>query len=377
MLLASSVTDEASDYLTSGFMIAAASAFFNGSFPAWSKATNEEVDPVVFNGLVGLGACISSVAVPAMFGQFEGYVFVPLGFVGGMLLIGATLCSFLAIPRLGLGAAMATWSCAAILVSFMWGAVGPEGIRATIPNVPFSVLSLILLIFGAVVIVSAEAIARKFFGQADPEPTTPVPMPDNVVVDRETENVSFTNEPEKPMSPMAPMDIEGAASESQEDAGGGSKVAGLVFALGVGVFGGSILVPMKFVDAPGSAGSMYTVFSFGLGAVTAAIIVTLGYWKLSGKPGLPKVNMRTVLIGVLSGTTWNAGNVCQIIAQNPPIELPYGIAYPINQCGMLFGGLWGIFVFGEIKGKAVLVFWFGALLLIGGVVLLGFYGPGA
>ena len=44
------------------------------------------------------------------------------------------------------------------------------------------------------------------------------------------------------------------------------------------------------------------------------------------------------------------GNVCSVIAQNPPFSLPYGVAYPILQCALVFGGLWGIYAFSRLHG---------------------------
>lgn len=113
----------------------------------------------------------------------------------------------------------------------------------------------------------------------------------------------------------------------------------------------------------------------------------------------------------VSRTSRATGNVCSVIAQSPPFSLPYGVAYPILQCALFFGGLWGIYVFKEITGNSIAVFWggagavqwrlqgcpgrvqsvqsvaslhlqwsfvlAGALTLVAGVVLLGLYGPGA
>jgi glucose uptake protein GlcU len=369
---AATADDSGSNNLIWGFAIAALSAFFNGSFPAWSKATKEEVDPVVFNGLVGLGAFLSSMVVPLLFNQLDGYVFIPLAFVGGVLLIGATLCSFLAIPRLGLGPAMALWSCSAILVSFLWGSLGPGKIHSDIKNIPLSILSLLLLIVGAVVIVGNDAIASKVFAEARDAP---------LVEGEVKKSSSFVAEPLAKTN--SKLEVDHDVPSKTFEAGAGSKILGLAFAMSVGLFGGSILVPSTFIECQDQGpegcndGTMISVVSFGCGALVAAIIVTQSYWTLSGHSGIPCVSLRTLIIGILSGATWNAGNVAQIVVQAPPFQLAYGIAYPINQCGMLFGGLWGIFVFREITGKAVMVFWFGAIFLVCGVILLGLFGPGA
>lgn len=149
---------------------------------------------------------------------------------------------------------------------------------------------------------------------------------------------------------------------------------GLFFAAATGVFGGSVLVPMHFIAE--DVDPISAVLPFGIGAGLTSTVTTLAYVILIARqPGLLRVSGRAVLAGLLSGTTWNAGNVAQIVVQNPPISLAYGIAYPLNQCGVLFAGLWGIFVFREIKGKAIPVFWAGAAVLVVGVILLGLYGP--
>lgn len=51
--------------------------------------------------------------------------------------------------------------------------------------------------------------------------------------------------------------------------------------------------------------------------------------------------------------------MCSVIAQSPPFSLPYGVAYPILQCALFFGGLWGIYAFKEIVGSSINVFWAG------------------
>merc|ERR1719469_1259542 len=338
-------------YTALGFVIAAASAFFNGSFPAWSKLAIPGGDPVVFNGIVGLGAFLSSLIVPLIAGK--AYVFSLPAMFGGVLFLGATLCTFIAIPKIGLGIGCATWSCTAIYVSFLWGVLGPEQVRAEVKSVTLSLLSLVCLGVGATIIVSADALVNRFWKDANAAPLTSGEAGQT--------GSSFVA---KQNSQLDTGDAKGA----------GDRVVGLLFSLGTGLFGGSILLPMKFV--PKSISGLETVVSFGIGAGIMSVLVTGIYWKCVAKqPGLPRIEGMTWLAGLLAGATWNAGNICQIIVQSDPISLAYGIAYPLGQCGMFFAGLWGIFAFGEIKGRAVGVFWIGAAMLAVGVVLLGLYGP--
>ena len=69
------------------------------------------------------------------------------------------------------------------------------------------------------------------------------------------------------------------------------------------------------------------------------------------------------------------GNLCQIIAQSV-CKVPYGIAYPLLQAGLMVSGFLGIYVFREIVERpAILVFFACAGLVLVGAVLLGLYGP--
>lgn len=319
---------------TIAFGLAVLSSFFNGSFPACSRIPAVPTDPVLFNGLVCLGVFLSSLPIPL--GAATDYVFTPGGAAGGFLLVFAFLFSFLAIPRCGLATAQAVWSTSAILVSFSWGAFGPAEVAAKVKDLPLSLAALFLMVLSALVIVSCEAIAQSLSG-------------------------------EQPAS----------ASEEESDAPSESdRPAGLASALAVGIFGGSVLVPLKFV--PQDVAGLSAMPSFGLGALLAGALVTLGYWFLVRREEkLPNVPGDVLLAGIASGLIWNMGNVCSIIAQSPPYSLAYGIAYPILQCALFFGGLWGIYAFGEIRGNAVGVFWAGATGLTAGIVGLSLYGPGA
>lgn len=333
------------DQATTGLLIAALSSFFNGSFPACSRIPAVELDPVVFNGLVCLGVFLSSLLVPAI--ASVPYVFTTGGLLGGVLFVFAALFSFLAIPRCGLATAQAVWSCSAILVSFAWGAFGPSEVAAPVKDLTGSLVAVLLLVAGAFIAVSSGPIAKAL-------------LPGDEAA-------------------AAPEQLAAGADDEASDGGeadASSRVLGLLFALSVGLFGGSVLVPFKFV--PPEAAGLAALPSFGLGALLAGAAVTAVYWKaIKNEPGAPAVPVDALGAGVLSGLVWNLGNTCSIVAQSPPFSLAYGLAYPILQCALFFGGLWGIFVFKEIQGNAIGVFWAGAALLAGGIVVLSQYGPGA
>jgi len=314
--------------------LAVLSSVFNGTFPALARIpSGPPLDPVIFNGLVCVGVFLSSSLVPVIAGT--PVLFTLAGALGGVLFVFAALFSFIAIPRAGLATAQAVWSCSAIVVSFAWGAFGPAEISAPVQDLALSLVALGLLVAGALTIVNCDSIANLVSPAQD--------------------------EPSK---------------GSGEDEAAEDKATGIACALAVGLFGGSVLVPFKFV--PPEAAGLAAVPSFGIGALVAGIAVTLTYWNvIKGKQGLPSAAADASLAGLASGAMWNAGNVCSIVAQSPPLSLAYGIAYPILQCALVFGGLLGIYVFNEIQGLAVGVFWGGALSIAAGIVTLSLHGPGA
>ena len=70
-----------------------------------------------------------------------------------------------------------------------------------------------------------------------------------------------------------------------------------------------------------------------------------------------------------SGVLWNVGNGLSIAAIP---RLGYAVAYPLLQCSLLVGGLWGVFCFGEIRGGPPIAAFFAAsCVLIAGAGMLG------
>ncbi|KAL7557281.1 hypothetical protein ACA910_016245 [Epithemia clementina (nom. ined.)] len=143
-----------------------------------------------------------------------------------------------------------------------------------------------------------------------------------------------------------------------------------------GMWGGSILVPMKFCKTPG----VDFLISFGIGAS----IVTLGLWVFrilyntyhyrswtKAIHALPSFHLNVMwLPGGLSGLLWSIGNFFSILSVN---ILGEGVGYPVVQTSILVSGLWGIFYFREIKGTRRISLWLSSsLLTIAGILLLSY-----
>lgn len=74
----------------------------------------------------------------------------------------------------------------------------------------------------------------------------------------------------------------------------------------------------------------------------------------------------------LSGAFWNIGNMASIVATE---KLGLTVGFPLTQCALLVGGLWGVFYFREIVDPHKIgAFFCSAVILLAGAALLGLYG---
>jgi len=156
------------------------------------------------------------------------------------------------------------------------------------------------------------------------------------------------------------------------------RTLGMWSAAFCGIWGGSIMAPMKFCKSD-TKGTHY-LMSFSIGAS----IVTLSLWLFryifyasrlrsfsKGYAALPSFHLRTMwLAGGTSGLLWSIGNFFSLISVN---LLGEGVGYPLVQTSILIAGLWGIFFFKEVQGRDRIASWLmSALLTIFGILLLSY-----
>lgn len=335
-----------------GVLFALLSLAGNGTFGIFGKFCKAPPDPVLFNSFMAVGVMLSSLTVVPFFPIATGGPFTLgwtwAGALAGALLVFATLNSFIAISLSGLAVAQATWSCVAILVSFLWGAFGPQrdgrGPGAPVTDwVPTGVA--VALLVGGVSLVNVAG----YVGEA----------PSSTAVKEVEEG--------KAEASSAPCATGRSVSSSVR------KLAlGLVPAVLVGISGGSILVPLAYVEDELSG--LLMLPSLGISAAACGLLIGAVYSAASGGKLLP---LDVVLYGIVSGFVWNAGNICQILAISY-FKMPYGISYPIMQCALVVAGLWGIMLFKELTGiRRISLFLSGVATLIVGVSLLSVFGPGS
>lgn len=156
-----------------------------------------------------------------------------------------------------------------------------------------------------------------------------------------------------------------------------SFLAGIVVSAMGGIWGGSVMIPMKLCDEHTSGLGYLASFSSG------ATLVTLACWVLRflGTMGcrrsidetynlMPSFHLKEMWrLGGLSGLLWSTGNLFSILA----VHHIGAVGYCVAQSSMLVAGMWGIFYFGEVKGRAMIAKWFmAALTTISGIILLAY-----
>lgn len=151
---------------------------------------------------------------------------------------------------------------------------------------------------------------------------------------------------------------------------------GMISAAFCGLYGGSILAPMKFANTDLKGTRYLLSFSIGSSIVTIFLwLVRLSYNSYIhgsiyiGYNSLPSFHIRVMwLPGGISGLLWSIGNYFSLISV---LYLGEGVGYPLVQTSILVSGLWGIFYFQEVKGYNAISKWFlSSLITIFGILLL-------
>jgi len=389
--------------IMSGYLLSLASAICNGSFAAAQKLPSVQranPHPIIFNSFVCFGVVTSSLLVMPFFSIIPNadLKFNILGCFSGALFVGAILCSFLAIPHLGLAMAQGIWGGSALMVAFLWGVLGPSPVGAAPSSWSGSLIGVTFLMIGILGMVYHESLSEKICGSTDDTNdanTARQPLVQNSVA---TVDINYLDNLENEVDTNYNTDNEQAQqsrttsisknnsnnnnNDNDNDSSSNSsknRLLGIFYALLTGVFGGSVNVPSTLTKIYGTPlNGIETLPCFGLGALVVGLLVPLIYFKLVDTNALQStggIHFKTLwLPGLISGSVWNIGNICSVYANS---HISFAVAQPLMQCALLVSGILGIFVFKEITGvKRIVTFFAFAVVLLGGAGLLAVFGPG-
>jgi len=413
-----------------GFFLASLSAVLNGSFVVFSRmgrVRRAEVDPLVFQMWTCFGVLLSSLfCLPFLNGQPYPLLALGWGALSGGLFVVAVSFSFVSVQLLGLATAQGIWSGAAVLVSFTWGvaAGGDE-----VPRPGLAAVGALFIVTGVAGIALCRDLAWwaerrwRFCAPAESTSENMVGEEMETSVDRvlppESEQTSsphrigvvrvavkprgggddgaFTHSSSSGSSGIGSASMKRALllddsfasfghqldrsssdadhEEDEEDPlvlqalARQRQLYGSLCALVVGVFGGSILVPLLMAPPEMQRHELDFVPSFGLGAGLIAPLITVPYVWLagdvsgggnaaplgdgsdgslsSGPVSSGRWALRASLLpGLASGFMWNGANICSIYAT---ASLSYSVAFPLMQGAIVVAAAWGVLAFGELS----------------------------
>lgn len=344
-----------------GWLAAITSCICFGSFavPVKSRAAKQcKVDPLVFQTYKTFMCFITSFfTIPIFHREFY---FTPWGILSALFWVPAGVAAIYAVQNTGLALAQGFWSSLIVLVSFTWGIfIFEENVKSVI------VASI------AILIMVAGLWGMSYYSISDD--------PNESVSDTEDFQMVHYNCPSQPIvvsehgehQDLYPTTVADSFRKRR-------RRIGLWSAAFNGLWGGSVMVPMKY--APEEAHGTGYVISFAIGAV----IITFALWFLRflyhynltrsfsrAFNDLPSLHLRIMLIpGCLAGLLWSIGNISSMISVN---NLGQGVGYSLTQASMLVSGMWGIIYFHEVRKPWKRLRWFvSATITVVGILLLSY-----
>lgn len=289
--------------------------------------------------------------------------------------------------------AVGTWASIVVISSFIWGIVI---FQEKVKNLLHTSVAFILLMAG---LIGMSQYAK---------PESTVPLKARILDDILEEGDSDSTEDgkaginkRKVVGPIAShlldqksFEIEPLVTDQSADIKDGSEKDHIVLfggrialtrrQLGVlgaainGGWGGLNLIPMHIASKQGFKGASYLI-SYATGSMIVNVVMWVVYflYTLYQKRGsvpdamaaFPKFHFKILwLPGLLSGCLYSVANLAAILSVT---YLGQGVGMSMCQGQLLVSGLWGIFYYGEIKGRTVIIKWFlSAIVAVAGILLL-------
>lgn len=386
-----------------GWLAALGSALAFGTFavPIKSQAsTAVDIHPLVFQSYktsMCLATCWLVLLIPGV-----KLTFSPWGVVSGLFWVPGGIATVYAIKNAGMALSLGISSSLIVLVSFSWGVfIFHEHVHRLVEAL-FALLCIMLGIVGMSYYSSPDSNTR--------------PSKHDTAVTKDMEHgghhghVNDDHPNSDAASPHQRHQDNEVKIHHQHVSVLGMKMltltkrqTGIAAAMFNGIWGGSIMVPMKWSDSDDTKGFGYVIsFSVGASIVCASCWVGLflyhyfdtirqerrhphqqhminnkslvsGIMVRMGRAYncLPPLHLRTMWRqGCLSGLIWCTGNNLSMISVS---ALGEGVGYPLVQTGTLVSGLWGVFYFKEVTGTARIMKWFlSSSLTIVGILLLSY-----
>jgi glucose uptake protein GlcU len=353
-----------------GWLAAITSCLCFGSFavPIKSPAAQRcKVDPLVFQTYKTFMCFTTSFLTIPIFDQE--FYFTPWGILSALFWVPAGVAAIYAVQHAGLALAQGFWSSLIVLVSFSWGIfVFQEQVKSTFG----AILSVMIMVFGI--------WGMSYYSAVDHDEDDD---DDDTYRDFRSESSSMLedyqmveNAIDDCRQPIIPIHDETLNTRNHQY--NRQKRIGLLAAAFNGIWGGSVMAPMKY--APEEAHGTGYVISFAFGAVIITTLLWILRWIYNysfthswsrAYRELPSLHLPVMLLpGCSAGLVWSIGNICSMISVN---NLGQGVGYSVTQAAMLVSGRWGIFYYQEVKKPVKKLKWFlAAIVNVIGILCLSY-----
>lgn len=285
--------------------------------------------------------------------------FFPFAALGGALWSTGNTMSVPVINSIGLSMGLLIWGAANMLMGWATGAFGLFDLEKddlSNPGLNYAGVSLAVVALGIYSQIKPSLSSQPAAtGGLEPLQANGKPFADEETAPRDASGTMLA--PEMPMDLAKPEDGQSAAR----------RLGGVIMAIISGVLYGNNFTPPTYMQdkkqGPSKDDVLSYVFSHFTGIFAMSTVWFLVYCVVMKSN--PRINPRLVIPGFISGIMWAIANTCWFIANN---ALDMSIAFPIITSGPgIISALWGVFVFGEIRGRR-------NYTMLGGSVLLSVTG---
>ena len=348
--------------------------FFGSNFVP--VKTVETGDGVFFSWVLCSGIFFVGVVVNFAegFPQFE-----PWAMLGGAIWCTGNLMSVPTIKLIGLSLGMLLWGTTNMLIGWATGRFGLFGVKpqlscstkgadqnSCIHDIGLNYLGMILACISLIIYVFVEPEDMEKNKQGIPKVSDSDRLLDHI---RNEDYMSFmptpriiSNQPFREVVNQVPSfhedldklaDIEGnivkptPVGTIDRLSKTSKRLLGVVLACVSGMFYGSNLTPPQVVhDHGGDQNLMHYIFSHFCGIQFTMTLYFIVYCIYNGNQAA--IYPKAIVPAFISGVMWAVAQVSWFVANG---ALGFAISFPIIACGPgLVASLWGIFVFGEIRG---------------------------
>ena len=349
--------------------------FFGSNFVP--VKTVETGDGVFFSWVL----CTGIFFVGVIINGFEEFPkFEPWAMLGGAIWCTGNLMSVPTIKLIGLSLGMLLWGTTNMLIGWATGRFGLFGVNpqqgcdtenakqdSCIHHVGLNYLGMVLACISLIIYVFVEPEDMAKSSKNNRDESDSDRLLDHI---RNEDYMSFmptpriiSNQPFREVVNQVPSfhedldklgDVEGnivkpsSVGKIDRLSKTSKRLLGIILACVSGLFYGSNLTPPQVVhDHGGDKYLMHYIFSHFCGIQFTMTLYFIAYCLYNGDKAA--IYPKAIVPAFTSGIMWAIAQVAWFVANG---ALGFAISFPIIACGPgLVASLWGIFVFGEIRGK--------------------------